>query len=247
MIEAAVLAVASFVAFVISTVGGGGGSLILVPIVSFYLGAQAAAPVISLGNTINRPVRLVLFWEHIDWSVTKYYVPGGIVGAVVGAYLFSAFTLEFLQIFIGLFLISTVFQFNFGRTQRIIPMRARYFLPLGMIVSLFSAIIGATGPVLNPFYLNYGLQKERMIGTKTINSFLVGLTKIGSYTFFGALYGELWLIGLVIGVMAGLASYAGKRILGEITVRTFRLLVILVMMASGVVMVYGQVASWLRA
>lgn len=241
MIQAVVLAAGSFVAFVISTVSGGGGSLILVPIVAFYLGAQAAAPAISLGNTINRPVRLILFWKHIDWTVSKYYVPGGIVGAVVGAYLFSAFSLEFLQIFVGLFLISTVFQYNFGRSQRAFRMKAPYFLPLGVIVSLFSAIIGATGPVLNPFYLNYGLAKERMIGTKTINSFLVGLTKIGSYTFFGALHGELWLYGLIIGVMAGLASYVGKRILGQITVRAFRVLVILIMVASGVVMIYGQI------
>lgn len=243
MIEGLVIAVSSFTAFVLSTVAGGGGSLILVPIVAFYLGAQAAAPAISLGNTINRPVRLILFWKHIDWNVTKYYVPGGIVGAVVGAYLFSAFSLEFLQVFIGLFLISTVFQYNFGRSQRAFPMKVAYFLPLGVIVSLFSAIIGATGPVLNPFYLNYGLAKERMIGTKTINSFLVGLTKIGSYTFFGALHGELWLYGLIIGVMAGTASYVGKRILGEITVRTFRVLVIVVMVASGLVLIYGQLRA----
>lgn len=243
MIQAGVLAAASFAAFLLSTVAGGGGSLILVPIVSFYLGAQAAAPAISLGNTINRPVRLILFWRHIDWDVTKYYVPGGVVGAVAGAYLFSAFSLEFLQIFIGLFLISTVFQYNFGRSQRAFSVKALHFLPLGVIVALFSAIIGATGPVLNPFYLNYGLEKERMIGTKTINSFLVGLTKIGSYTFFGSLYGDLWWFGLLIGVMAGTASYVGKRVLGEITVRTFRVLAILVMMASGAAIVYGQLSA----
>lgn len=102
-----------------------------------------------------------------------------------------------------------------------------------------------TGPVLNPFYLNYGLQKEPMIATKTVNSFLVGLTKIGSYTFFGALHGDLWLYGILIGVAAGVASYVGKRILGEISSRTFRILVIGLMVISGVVMIYRQVSGWL--
>ncbi|MDX1664689.1 MAG: sulfite exporter TauE/SafE family protein, partial [Candidatus Promineifilaceae bacterium] len=233
-----IIAIAGFVAYIISTVGGGGGALILVPVLTFYLGAQAAAPVLSLGNTINRPVRLLLFWEYIDWSVAKYYIPGGIAGALLGAYLFATISVEALQIVIGLFLISTVFQYDFGRSERSFAVRRVYFLPLGFAVSIFSAIVGATGPVLNPFYLNYGLEKERMIATKTVNSFLVGLTKIGSYTFFGALTGRLWLYGIVIGVAAGLASYVGKQLLGQISSKTFRVLVIALMVISGFVMVY---------
>jgi uncharacterized membrane protein YfcA len=243
MFDWLVIAIAGFIAFIISTVAGGGGALILVPIVTFYLGAQAAAPVISLGNTINRPVRLVLFWKYIDWSVAKYYVPGGIAGALAGAYLFATINAEILQIVVGLFLISTVFQFNFGRSERSFEVKAIHFLPLGLAVSLFSALIGATGPVLNPFYLNYGLEKERMIATKTVNSFLVGLTKIGSYTFLGALHGRLWLYGIVIGLAAGIASYIGKRILSEISSKMFRVLVIALMVISGAALIYEQVSK----
>ncbi len=243
MIDWVVLALAGFVAFLISTVAGGGGSLILVPIVAFYLGAQAAAPVISLGNTINRPVRLALFWKHIDWSVAKYYIPGGIIGALIGSYLFATISIESLQIVVGLFLISTVFQYNFGESERSFEVKAIHFFPLGLAVAIFSALIGATGPVLNPFYLNYGLQKEPMIATKTVNSFLVGLTKIGSYTFFGALHGDLWFYGILIGVAAGVASYVAKRSLGEISSRTFRIMVIGLMVISGVVMIYRQVSG----
>jgi uncharacterized protein len=243
MIDLFIIAAAGFTAFLISTVAGGGGSLILVPIVAFYLGAQAAAPVVSLGNMINRPVRLILFWKHIDWTIAKYYIPGGIAGALIGAYLFATISLEALQLVIGLFLISTVFQYDFGESKRSFAMKAAYFLPLGLVVSLFSALIGATGPVLNPFYLNYGLDKENMIATKTVNSFLVGVTKIGSYTFLGALHGRLWLYGILIGVMAGIASYVGKQILGEISSRTFRVLVIGLMVVSGAVMVYRQLAE----
>jgi uncharacterized membrane protein YfcA len=243
MLDGLIIAAAGFVAYIISTIAGGGGSLILVPIVGLILGAQAAAPVISLGNTINRPVRLVLFWEHIDWSVSKYYIPGGITGALIGGYLFATISVEWLQIVVGLFLISTVFQYNFGKSERSFTVKRVYFLPLGLVVSLFSALIGATGPVLNPFYLNYGLEKEDLIGTKTVNSFLVGLTKIGSYTFFGALTGKLWLYGLVLGVAAGVASYVGKQILGQISSKTFRVLVIALMVISGIVMIYRQVSG----
>jgi membrane associated rhomboid family serine protease len=58
------------------------------------------------------------------------------------------------SVIVGIFLISTVFQYRFGEKQRSFPMRILFFLPLGFIVSLFSALIGATGPVENPFYFS---------------------------------------------------------------------------------------------
>jgi uncharacterized membrane protein YfcA len=65
-------------------------------------------------------------------------------------------------------------------------MKLAWFIPLGFFVEIFSSLIGATGPVLNPFYLNYGLEKEKMIATKTINSFLIDLVQISSYTILGS-------------------------------------------------------------
>jgi hypothetical protein len=238
------LAVAGFIAFVISTIAGGGGSLILVPVTTYLIGAQAVAPVISLGTMIQRPVRLVLFWNSINWNVVKYYVPAAILGSFLGAYLFSTASAEWLQIVLGLFLISTIFQYRFGEKERSFTVKNWYFLPLGFVVSFFSGLVGATGPVLNPFYLNAGIEKQEMVGTKTANSFLVGLVKISTYTVFGSLEGELWLYGLVIGVAAGMASYAGKRILGEISSETFRKLVIILMVISGAVMIYRQLGQY---
>jgi hypothetical protein len=122
-------------------------------------------------------------------------------------------------------------------------MKVVYFAPLGFLVSLMSAIIGATGPVLNPFYLNYGLEKETMVGTKTANSFLSGLVQIGTYSAFGVLSGDLWLYGILLGVGAGLGSYFGKRLLDRMDSLTFRRLVLAVMVVSGVAMIYRHVAS----
>jgi uncharacterized membrane protein YfcA len=106
-----------------------------------------------------------------------------------------------------------------------------------------SALFGATGPVENPFYLNFGLEKEKMVATKTINSFLAGLVQLGTYSYFGALPSELWLYGIVIAIGAGLGSYAGKLLLGKMDSATFRRLVIAVMVISGFTMILRQVAE----
>src|SRR5688572_13208493 len=84
---------AGLLAYVISTLSGGGGSLLLVPVISFFIGAKATAPVVNLGNLIGEPVRLVLFWKNIEWRLVKYYLPSAIAGALLGAWVFSSIKL----------------------------------------------------------------------------------------------------------------------------------------------------------
>jgi uncharacterized protein len=231
---------AGLIAYVISTLSGGGGSLLLVPVINFLIGGKATAPVINLGNLIGEPVRILLFWKYINWKITLYYVPPAIIGTVISAWIFSSLKLEWLQIVVGLFLISTVFQYRFGKKERPFKMNLKGFIPLGFLVAFFSTLIGATGPVLNPFYLNYGLEKEPMIVTKTVNSFFVGLVQIASYTAIGSLHGELWLYGIILGLGASSGNWIGKRFLKKMSGNTFRVFVIIVMVVSGLIMIARQ-------
>lgn len=239
------LALAGIIAFTISTIAGGGGALLLLPIVGFLLGAQVGAPLVSIGAMVGRPVRLALFWKDIDWNVVKYYLPTALLGALLGSWIFSQLQAEWLQIILGLFLISTFFQFRFGKKQQSFKMKLVYFIPLGFAVSFISGLTGATGPVLTPFYINYGLLKEKMIGTKTANSFFADIVKIGGYGVFGALSGNLWLYGLALGLGVTIGNVFGKRLLKNMKNETFLKWVILLMVISGGVMIFNQVQHFL--
>ena len=183
-----VVFVLGIAAFTLSTIAGGGGSLVLVPILNWLIGVSNTAPVLNLGAFLGRPARLIIFWKYIEWRVILYYAPAAIVGAIIGSWLFSNFRVAWLQIVIGLFLISTVWQFSFGKKDKSFNMSLWYFVPIGLVVSVLGTIIGALGPILNPFYLNYGLDKEKLIATKTANSFLMGISQISGYAFFGFLH-----------------------------------------------------------
>lgn len=230
-------------AFILSTVSGGGGSLVLIPVLNWMLGVTNTAPVLNLGTFLGRPARLFIFWKHIKWKVCLYYAPAAIIGAWLGSWLFSNFKVEWLQVLVGIFLISTVWQYRFGKKEKSFTMRLWYFIPLGLIVSVLGTIIGALGPVLNPFYLNLGLDKEDLIATKTANSFLMGLSQIGSYAFFGLLHNELWVYGLALGLGATIGNIIGKKFLSKMKSSTFRKLVIALMVISGVLLIYGQLKN----
>lgn len=242
---AALLFFLGIAAFIISTISGGGGALVLVPVLNWTIGVTRTAPVLNLGTFIGRPSRLIIFWKHIKWRVCLYYAPAAIIGAWLGAWLFANFKVEWLQILVGFFLISTVFQYRFGKKKQSFSVKLWHFIPLGLTVSVLGTITGALGPVLNPFYLNLGLDKEDLIATKTANSFLMGLSQIGSYAFFGLLHGELWVYGLALGIGATVGNIIGKKFLSGMKSSTFRKLVIILMVISGIILIYGQLKQFL--
>ena len=226
------------IAYLVSTLSGGGGALILLPIVGFYLSPSVVAPVVNLGNMIGRPARLILFWKDIDWKIVLYYAPAALLGAFIGALIYVQLNADWVQLILGIFLISTVFQYKFGKQKKSFPMRLSYFIPLGFFVSILSTLFGATGAILNPFYLNFGLLKEKLIATKTANSFIVGIVQISSYAFLGALTPNLWKFGILIGLGALIGNIIGKKLLSKISDQSFRKFVLLIMVISGIVMIF---------
>jgi Predicted permeases len=231
------------ITFSLSTISGGGGALLLIPIMNFFIGATKTAPVINLGTLISRPSRIIIFWKNIVWKVFWYYVPIAILGSIIAAWFFSEIKIVWLQIIVALFLISTYFQYRFGKKERSFKTKLWHFIPLGFIVSTIGTFTGGMGPVLNPFYLNAGITKESLIGTKALNSFFIGLAQISSYTFFGLLTPKLWIYGITLGIGATLGNLIGKNILIRMSNLNFRRLVIVIMIISGVLLLIKSLMS----
>src|SRR5947208_8195238 len=160
------LGVAGFLSWLVSTVGAGGGEFILIVAASYWLGAQAVAPVVTVSSLVAVPSRTLLFREHIDWDIVRWFVAGAVPGALLGAWLFTHTEANWLQLLIAVFLLSAPLQYGFGHRKRSFEMRLWWFLPAGFVVAFLSGLIGGMGPVLNPLYLDYRSVTEEMIGSK---------------------------------------------------------------------------------
>lgn len=235
------LFVAGMVAFIISTVSGGGGAMLLIPLTSSMIGTAVTPPVINLATLMSNASRLYLFWHEIDWSLTRYYVPSAIVGAWLAALVFSRLDAGWIQLLVGVFLVSTIFQYRFGKVDKTFNMPKVGFIPLGFIIAFMSTLVGGLGPILNPFYMNAGLEKENLIATKTANSFFVGMIQIGSYTFFGVFTAQLWVYGLILGLGAVIGNVIGKRFLAGMTISQFRVMLLTLMVISGLIMIIRNI------
>lgn len=235
---------AGFVAWAISSLAAGGGSMLLVAATSALLGGHAVAPVVTLASLMAGPARMAFFWKHIDWRLVAWYAPGAVVGAVVGGWIFARLSSELLQVAIGLFLVSTAWQFRWGERPRSFPMRLQWFPAVSFASGLTSAIVGASGVLTNPFYLNYGMLKERMIATRAVNSLVIQLAKIATYTSLGVMNADLALHGAAAGAGAVIAVWATRPWLRRLSSRRFRQLAVAAMVASGLLILWQRLDRW---
>ncbi|MGB5969165.1 MAG: sulfite exporter TauE/SafE family protein [Spirulinaceae cyanobacterium] len=234
------LTIASFVGWFVSTLAGGGSSLILLPLISIFLGTAAVAPVITTGMLFGNGQRVILYWQNICWEITRWYLPGAIFGATLGAFIFTRTEITWLNLLLAIFILASVVGYGFGDKNKSFTVRTWYFLPGGFFYAFLSGLIGSAGPLLTSFYLNYGLKKEELIATKATNILFVHIIKIIAYSMFGTWHSSYLIYGLVIGIAAFPGNWLGRIALQKVSENRFKQLVIVFIAFSGMLMLWQQ-------
>lgn len=230
--------IGAFIVFILSTLTGGGASLLLMPLVAVVVGVKAVAPVMAISIGMSSTSKVFFFWKDIDWKLFSWLFPSTIVGSILGARMFASVSSDFLQLLIGLLLLSTIFQWNKKESKSAFKIKAWHFAPMGLVVAFLSGLIGGVGPLMNSAYLNYGISKESLLGTRSANAIVLHLTKIISYAYYGYITGEVLKFGILIGISSMIAVYFGKLILAKISDVFFRKIVVASMVVSGVLMLW---------
>ncbi len=229
----ALLFLAGGLSWTISTFSGGAGSIVLLAVLTHLIRVRTIAPVVTIASLIASPARIAVSWRRIEWPVVRWSLPGAVAGAVLGSWIFTWAGSAWLELFVGIFLVSTPFQYRLGHRARSFPMRLPFFILVSLTVGLVSGIVGASSLISMPFYLNYGLTKERMIATGSVHSLFIQLAKIATYTSLGVMNAGSALEGLAAGLGAVGAIWITRRWLDRFQEIWFRRFAILLMLTSG--------------
>jgi hypothetical protein len=234
------LGLASFASWFLSTLAGGGTPLVLIPAIGCLLGSNAVSPVLTIGMLLGHPQRVLLYWQHIQWRLMWWYLPGAILGGASGAYVFTRIRFEGLSILLAIVLLSSIFSYSWDEEESSWQMQDWYFLPGGFIFAFLSGLIGSTGPLLNPLYLKYGLAKEEIIATKSAHMLVVHIAKTIAYIGFGALNLPYLGYGLLLGIAALPGNWLGQIVLKQVSETLFRRLVVGFVALSGLLILWEQ-------
>ena len=232
------LFIAGCASWVIGIFSGGAGSIVLLAVLTHLIRVKTIAPVITIASLVPGPTRIFVSWKLIEWPVVRWYLPGAISGAIIGSWFFTWANAAWLRVIVGLFLVSMPIQYRLGAQARSFPMRLPWFIPVSVAVGAISGVIGASSLVSAPFYLNYGLTKERMIATGAVHSIFIQVTKIATYGSLGVLTSASILEGVAAGLGAMVAIWVTRQWLDSFRELWFRRLAILLMLISGLSMLW---------
>jgi uncharacterized protein len=240
----------AFASWAVNTLTSGGGSLLLLAALTYVIPIQDVVPVISLASLLAGLGRMSMSWQWIEWRVTAWYTPGAVVGALAGSWLFARLDPVLLQVLVGFFLVVAAWQCRPGRPERPFVMRLSWFVPVSFVVGVVSALVGASGVIALPFYLNYGLVKEPMLATRAANSLLLQVAKLAGYAAFGVLRPEIVHDGAIAGAGTVAAILTITPLVRRMPPERFRRLAAAMMFVTGITMLWrhrGWIVTWIAS
>ena len=228
-----ILILSALVTSSISAVLGMGGGIILLGIMAIII--PEGYMVIALHGMIqlfSNTTRTFIFRNHIKNNIIKDFSLGAIIGASISGvivFLLIQFydvgsardiKVDFLKPIIGVFIVWYLFLKGPKKEKSNVS-----FIKVGSISGLSSIFIGATGPLIAPFFLSKNLNKENIIANKAASQMITHLTKIPLFMYFFQVnyIGEYEiLVPLIIAVYIG--TNLGKKILSFIPEKVFKAL-----------------------
>lgn len=227
----------TFGGFLLSTIAGFGGSLVLVSVLAFFydvdLAVAASAPVMLANNLGKAGV----FFRHIDWKAAFTMLFGTLPGAWIGAALLISLPAGPLKKLVGiLLLLGVVVSFTRDR-QRFRIGKVGLFV-MSILYGFFSGLAGAGGPTKALALATYGLSKERFVGTAALVSFCSALIKIPIYHAGGLFPSQTRILILFLILSCFVAISWGRLILARLQESRFRWLLASSILASCVKIIF---------
>lgn len=210
---------AALLTSILSAIVGMAGGITLLTVMLLFMDPLEAIPIHGVIQLVSNGSRTLIQRQYVRWEIIARYavllVPAGFLGLALAQQLPP----QAMKAVIGAFVLIATWVpwwLTFGRHPEEIDPRRR-FLVLGGVVGVLNMAVGATGPLIAPFFLNLGLTRFALIGTKAACQTLGHLTKIAIFGLAGFAFADhLGLIAVMFpAVIVG--TWVGSRMLHAIT------------------------------
>lgn len=217
---------------------GFGGGLTTMPLVSMLLPVKMAAPMSVMVGTATALYATWLSRKDTDWKSAMVLIGFSVLGVPVGIYALSYLPDEIMKMGLGVFLI--IYSFYSLFVPRL-PVYDKSWIaaPMGAIAGALGAAFSTNGPPVVIYGMLRNLGPAAFRGT--LNAFFTAnnLTIIGGLATSGILtIDTVKLVMFAIPTMI-LGSLVGQYVHKRIPTTVFRLMVFVLLIASGAMLIKG--------
>ncbi len=207
--DLAIALAAAFLSSILGALSGFGGGILVMPFLVPLVGVQGVVPVMAVAMMIANFSRIWVYRTHVRLDLLGTLAVAIVPGVFVGTYIYKSLPVDFLAVFLGLFLISTI------GLRRLLSGRSIQVGKAGLIVGgfLFGVLTGTTpgvGVLLIAILLGMGLGGPALVGTDAVIGLLISFVRTGMFSFYGLIKLPELLIGLAVGLVTFPGAFAAR-------------------------------------
>lgn len=209
--EVGLFVLCAFTSALTSVIGVGGGMTLLATLPN-VLAPNLVIPIHGATQLISNLSRLALDWRLVAWRLMGPFLPGALIGAVLGFFLLDGFAFDYLPLLLGVFILLVTWTRLVQRSGVLL----NHMTVLGLVLTSTSLFIGSMGLILPSVLLHKGLKKDEVILTQSAMMSVMHAVKVLTYMASGFAF---WHYGGMMAMMLSgsvLGSFVGKHLRGKI-------------------------------
>lgn len=224
----------ALLAEIIGTIGGFGSSVFFVPLGNFYFDFYSVLGLTAIFHLSSNLSKIFLFKKGLDKKLLFSIGIPAVLFVILGGLLSKIFNTLYLEIFLGIFLVSLSLLFLIKK--KIVIQADKKNAIIGGTLSGFSAgLLGTGGAIRGLTMAAFNLEKSVFIATSAVIDFMIDFSRTFVYYSNGYIKAEhlkyvpfLFIIGL-------LGTFIGKKILVYIPQSKFRRLSLFLILLIGII------------
>ncbi|MBP5979841.1 MAG: sulfite exporter TauE/SafE family protein [Halomonas sp.] len=215
----------------------GGFGTLSVPLMALAISPTQAAGLLLPLLLVMDVFAVKAWWGKHDMAEVWRFLPGLLVGVVVGTLLFDRLSEQGIRLVLGgiSLLFATYMLFKPVAKK---PISTRWALPAASVCGFTSFIAHAGAPPLNLYLLPRKLSKETFIATCAVSFAVVNAIKLGPYLWLGEVNMTSAWASLLLVPIAWIGVRNGFWLQSRVNERLFYRLVILAMFLVGINLIW---------
>lgn len=213
----ALLMICSVLTSMVTASFGVGGGLLLLVLMAMWVPPAAIIPVHGIIQFASNGGRVVLTWRHINWKVIAAFIPGVVVGSLLGTPLLVQLPAYVWQLTIGLFVLYLCWG---PPLPKAVLGRAGIF-SASAVTTFVGLFVGATGPLVAGCIKQIKMDRFGTVATQAAAMSLQHAPKAIVFGFAGFVFQD-WLLFIAGMALFGfVGTWMGLNVLRNITNRNF--------------------------
>lgn len=232
----------AFTTEVIGTISGFGSSVFFVPLAGMLFNFKTTLALTGILHIFSTSAQVFMFRKDIDWRLlAKIGIPS-VLFVIIGAFLNDKADLKYAELAMGIFLTAFATIFLVKRDLKFKPSNFNAILG-GAVAGFLAGLIGTGGAIRGATMAAFDLPKGAFVGTSAGIDLAVDFSRTVVYLSNGYLDQQYYWYIPVLMVLAYAGAFVGKKLLNFIPQKIFRKIVLLLILAVGLLMIYGVITG----